>query len=78
MTYLFQHVITFLMSLKLNRSFKFPTLLQINDLILMITSSLLSYHIRFNIQKNTEMFEDERQKRFVIINNIRENIEFNI
>ena len=75
MTYLVSHVVQFIFVKKMGRQFSFPTLIQINDFVLLGASIVMIEWLIDYIQKNTYV-EDENEAKMRLVANFSANIEF--
>lgn len=80
MTFLLQHIVTFIFTSKLKRFYQIPTLLHLTDTILFGSSIFISNWISNTLYSN--VFDDSNLPTEVLnkrmVNNLRENIGFNL
>jgi hypothetical protein len=80
LTFLLQHMVTFIFTSKLKRFYQFPTLLHLSDTVLFVCSIIIINWISGTLMLNIydDMTLDNRVIGMKMMNNLRDNIDFNL
>lgn len=78
MTFIFQHIVTFIFTKRLGRFYEFPSILHVTDTILFVCSIIIIQWIKNDLCDDlySDNYLPEREFNFRVVQNLANSLEF--